>query len=249
MNTIESILNDIDELLEDSWSLPLSGGRCVVDAEKVRDLIDSIRMNMPAEIKQARAVVADRNQILSLAKGEAEALIRKAEERAKQLLEQESIVRQANAKAMALLNDASTRAQQLVEDAQKQAEQTVNDAEAKATAIRTEASTRSREMKQASYEFAENILRTSQEVVAKSLGNITTTRQALAARPSVSASTLADEYPNDFARIIGLHTYSQSPRRCYDIQLTGKWATRGGFRFEEFTLTPRKEDAEDDRNE
>ena len=81
---------------------------------------------------------------------------------------------------MALLNDASTRAQQLVEDAQKQAEQTVNDAEAKATAIRTEASTRSREMKQASYEFAENILRTSQEVVAKSLGNITTTRQALA---------------------------------------------------------------------
>ena len=30
-------------------------------------------------------------------------------------------------------------------------------------------------------------------------------RQALAARPSVSASTLADEYPNDFARIIGLH--------------------------------------------
>ena len=36
------------------------------------------------------------------------------------------------------------------------------------------------EMKQASYEFAENILRTSQEVVAKSLGNITTTRQALA---------------------------------------------------------------------
>ena len=119
MNTIESILNDIDELLEDSWSLPLSGGRCVVDAEKVRDLIDSIRMNMPAEIKQARAVVADRNQILSLAKGEAEALIRKAEERAKQLLEQESIVRQ-------------------------------------------------------------NILRTSQEVVAKSLGNITTTRQALA---------------------------------------------------------------------
>ena len=74
-------------------------------------------------------------------------------------------------------------------------------------------------------------------------------RQALAARPSVSASTLADEYPNDFARIIGLHTYSQSPRRCYDIQLTGEWATRGGFRFEEFTLTPRKEDAEDDRND
>lgn len=180
MNNIESILNDIDELLEDSWSLPLSGGRCVVDAEKVRELIDSIRMNMPSEIKQARAVVADRNQILSLAKNEAEGLIRKAEERAKQLLEQENIVRQANAKAMALLNDASSRAQQLVEDARKQAEETVTEAQTKALETLTEASTRSREMKQASYEFAEDILRTSQEVVAKSLGNITTTRQSLA---------------------------------------------------------------------
>ena len=74
-------------------------------------------------------------------------------------------------------------------------------------------------------------------------------QQALAARPQVEASTLAEEYPGDFARIIGLHTYSQSPRRAYDITLTGNWVERGGFRFEEFTLTPRKEDAEDDRNE
>ena len=67
-------------------------------------------------------------------------------------------------------------------------------------------------------------------------------QQALAARKQVAASTLADEYPSDFARIIGLHTYSQSPRRDYDIERTGKWVERGGFRFEEFILMPRKEE-------
>ena len=67
-------------------------------------------------------------------------------------------------------------------------------------------------------------------------------RQALAARPSVNAAVLADEYPHDFARIIGLHTYSQSPHRDYDITLTGKWVERGGFRFEDFVLTRRKEE-------
>ena len=67
-------------------------------------------------------------------------------------------------------------------------------------------------------------------------------QQALAARRAVPASTLAAEYPDDFARIIGLHTYSQSPRRDYDIELTGNWVERGGFRFEEFILTPRKEE-------
>ena len=67
-------------------------------------------------------------------------------------------------------------------------------------------------------------------------------RQALAARPQVNAALLADEYPNDFARIIGLHTYSQSPHRDYDIQLTGNWVERGGFRFEDFVLTRRREE-------
>ena len=70
--------------------------------------------------------------------------------------------------------------------------------------------------------------------------------EALAARPQVAASTLAMEYPDDFARIIGLHTYSQSPRRDYEITLTGEWVQRGGFRFEEFILTPRREDENDD---
>ena len=46
---IEEILDVMDELLDRSWSLPLSGGRCVVDAEKIRDLVDEIRLNLPAE--------------------------------------------------------------------------------------------------------------------------------------------------------------------------------------------------------
>ena len=74
-------------------------------------------------------------------------------------------------------------------------------------------------------------------------------RQALAARGQVNASTLVEEYPNDFTGIIGLHTYSQSPRRAYDITLTGNWVERGGFRFEEFILTPRREDADHGRTE
>ncbi len=72
--------------------------------------------------------------------------------------------------------------------------------------------------------------------------DLTGARQALAARPQVNAALLADEYPNDFARIIGLHTYSQSPHRDYDIQLTGNWVERGGFRFEDFVLTRRREE-------
>ena len=47
---IEEILEAMDELLERSWSLPLTGGRCVVDAIKVRDLIEEIRLYRPQQI-------------------------------------------------------------------------------------------------------------------------------------------------------------------------------------------------------
>ena len=70
-------------------------------------------------------------------------------------------------------------------------------------------------------------------------------QQALAARPQVAASTLAAEYPQDFARIIGLHTYSCSPRRKYEIVLTGRWVEQNGFRFEDFILTRHREHQND----
>ena len=97
----------------------------------------------------------------------------------------------------------------------------------------------------------EILLRESDEEHPLSAGRMVEllARQVLAARPRVTASTLAAEYPDDFARVIGLHTYSQSPRRDYDITLTGEWVERGGFRFEEFVLTPRREDGNDGRTE
>ena len=68
---IEEILDQLDELIDRSWSLPLTGGRCVVDADKVRELLDDVRLNLPTEIRQAQSIVADRTAIVEEAKKEA----------------------------------------------------------------------------------------------------------------------------------------------------------------------------------
>ena len=110
---IEEVLDILDELLDKSWSLPLSGGRCVVDAEKVRDLIDDIRINLPTEIKQAKAIVADRNEILDVARRESETIIRKAEDRAKSLIAREEITKQSQAKATEILTQTQMQAREI----------------------------------------------------------------------------------------------------------------------------------------
>ena len=91
---IDEILNMIDDMLEEAWSLPFSGGRCVVDAQKVKECIEDIRLNLPGEIKQAKMIVADRNDIIKSAERQAESALRKAEERARMLIAQEEIVKQ-----------------------------------------------------------------------------------------------------------------------------------------------------------
>ena len=62
--TIRENLDLIDDILDAAWTVPLSGGRCVVDIEKIREALDDIRLNMPGELKQARTIVDDRKIII-----------------------------------------------------------------------------------------------------------------------------------------------------------------------------------------
>ena len=111
--TIEEILEQLDDMLDTAWAMPLSGGKVVVDGERVRDLLDSIRANLPSEIRQARAIVKDRADIVDTAKKEAESIIRNAEERRNQILSHEEIVVQAQEKANEIHVQTQKRAREM----------------------------------------------------------------------------------------------------------------------------------------
>ena len=111
--SVETMLENLEEVLEEGMSVPLSGGKRMVDVDAARDIIDDIRINMPQEILQAKAIVQDRAQILATAKREAEEMVRAAEERARKLLDREEIVRQAEEKAKTILSEANQQATEL----------------------------------------------------------------------------------------------------------------------------------------
>ena len=115
--SIEEILDQLDELIDRSWSLPLTGGRCVVDAERVRELLDDVRLNMPTEIRQAQSIVADRAAIVEEAKKEAETIIARAEKRASALVDEEEIVRQSKNRANEILQQAQQQSREMRQSA------------------------------------------------------------------------------------------------------------------------------------
>ena len=97
--TIDEILEMMDDLLDKAVSVPFSNKKSMVDAEQLREYIDGIRYNLPQEIKRAKEMVADRSVIITDANSQAEQIIKKAEERAKVLVSEEEVYKQAKAAA------------------------------------------------------------------------------------------------------------------------------------------------------
>lgn len=114
--SIEELLEQFDEALDSGMKMP--GKRVVVNAENLRAVIDDIRLNIPSEIKQARGIVADRSEIITNAKREADSIIRGAEERAKAMVSQEEITKLAQEKAAEIIANAQAKSRDMRKAAQ-----------------------------------------------------------------------------------------------------------------------------------
>lgn len=126
--TLDELLEQFDEVLDSGIKIP--GKKTVVDIEKLRAVVDDIRLNIPSEIKQARGIVSDRTEIITTAKREADGIIRNADERAKAMVAEQEIVKLAQEKAAEIISNAQTKsremrkaAQDFVDDIMKRADE------------------------------------------------------------------------------------------------------------------------------
>ena len=110
---VNELLDTIEDTLEEITSMPLSGGKRLVDVEKVRDYLDDIRANLPGELRQAQQIVNDRAQIVDSANAQAQAIVKKAEERARILVSDAEIVKAAQQRASEITSAAQTEARTL----------------------------------------------------------------------------------------------------------------------------------------
>ena len=95
---IEDIITALYDLVQDARGLPLGADKCIVERDRVLDMLDEISAQLPAELKQSRTIVDSRNELIGQAKREAEAIVRKAQEEADRLVSQQAIYEEAKRK-------------------------------------------------------------------------------------------------------------------------------------------------------
>jgi vacuolar-type H+-ATPase subunit H len=102
---VMALIDRIEEAMDTGRSLPLMRGR-LVDIEKVYEIIDEIRGNFPDELKQARWIVKERQEMLEEAEKEANRILEEARDRADAMASEQEVVRRAAEQAATILDDA-----------------------------------------------------------------------------------------------------------------------------------------------
>ncbi len=134
-NGVEELITKLYDLIQDARSLPLGADKCIVERERVLDMLDEISNALPGELKQAKTIVDSRTEVITKAKREAETIIRQAQAQAKQLVSQEEVYRQAQAQAAEMVRVAQEKIKELkrvtndyVDDSLKRTEETIAEA-------------------------------------------------------------------------------------------------------------------------
>jgi hypothetical protein len=105
-------LQQIEDIAQDAKSMPLSAS-VLVNRDEILEIVEAARGELPEEIKQARWIVRDREELLSKARRDAEAVITKAHEERAWIVSQTEVAKTAHEEAGRIVADAEERSRQM----------------------------------------------------------------------------------------------------------------------------------------
>lgn len=110
---IEDLITVLYDTIQDAKSVPLSADKCILERDRILDMLDEIIAQLPAELKQSRTIVESRNELIGQARRESESIIRQAQEKASQLVTQEAVYQEAQHQSQELLMQTQVRMAEL----------------------------------------------------------------------------------------------------------------------------------------
>jgi vacuolar-type H+-ATPase subunit H len=109
---IHGAIERLEQVITHSRSVPFTRS-VLVDQEEVLELVDTLRLKLPEEVKQARWTVLEQQRLLSEAQVEASRILSHAAERAEKMVSQQEMVKRAQRESQAILKDANERAEEI----------------------------------------------------------------------------------------------------------------------------------------
>ncbi len=106
------LIDKLNDLIHNARHVPL-GDQVRVDREEIYDLLDQMRAAIPEEIKQARWIVKEQQEMLAEAKREAERVVEETRDQRARLITEEEVYTQAERGAEEIIDDARETERQI----------------------------------------------------------------------------------------------------------------------------------------
>ena len=110
---IEDIISALYDMVQDARAVPLAADKCIVERDKVLDMLDEIIAMLPVELKQARTIVESRNELIGQARREAELLVTQATEKAEKMVTEDAIYQETKRKCQEMVEKTQNRMSEL----------------------------------------------------------------------------------------------------------------------------------------
>ena len=117
---IQFLVERLEALVVNARKLPMTS-QVILAQAAVLDLIDQMRVAIPEEVKSARRIVQESERVVQKAREEGEQIIGAAQEQAALLLQDQSIIREAEVRSGDIENRAQTKADETMRGADQYA--------------------------------------------------------------------------------------------------------------------------------
>ncbi|MBV9386400.1 MAG: DivIVA domain-containing protein, partial [Chroococcidiopsidaceae cyanobacterium CP_BM_ER_R8_30] len=154
---IQQELNHLEEIILASPRIPLVG-RTLVDEETLLDHLDRVRLQLPAAIEQAKAIVQRQREIFRQAEQNARDIIEAAQAKAAQILNETNITQQAEQEARHLQQQVQLECKAAMEQTMTDIEETRLQAQQELEEMRAAAIAECAEIQRGADEYADNVL-------------------------------------------------------------------------------------------
>ncbi|MDP2211368.1 MAG: hypothetical protein Q8J63_06510 [Candidatus Aquicultor sp.] len=109
---ILGLIDRLEDIIANGRKVPLSGA-VVLQEQRMYEIIDELRAALPEELKTARWIVKERQEMIDEADKEAERVIDEARLRAEEMLKEKEIVRLAERRANDIIEAAQAREREI----------------------------------------------------------------------------------------------------------------------------------------
>ena len=110
---INELIDQLDTLIKDAWSLPLSTEKCILDRNNALALLEEIKAQLPAEVTEAKRLISGKAEFIRQTREEVDQMRREAGDEVRRMVEKENVVQEARKRAREIVSDAENKAADL----------------------------------------------------------------------------------------------------------------------------------------